>query len=85
MSYTVDCLKTFLPGALELLCDSVLNPAFEAEELEEQKARLAFMLEAPEVKLTLLPEVRGRRGVWWYGVAWRRPLQGSAAINSYML
>jgi hypothetical protein len=75
MSYTVDCLKTFLPGALELLCDSVLNPAFEAEELEEQKARLAFMLEAPEVKLTLLPEVRwaaavvagtdtGYRGVW---------------------
>lgn len=31
MSYTVDCLKSGLPVALELLADAVLNPAFHAE------------------------------------------------------
>ena len=33
MSYTIDVLKTHTPAALELLCDSVLNPALEAAEV----------------------------------------------------
>lgn len=35
MSYTIDCLKTHTPAALELLCDSVLNPLLLEEEVCE--------------------------------------------------
>lgn len=57
MSYTIDCLRSHVPAALELLADCVVNPAFDAGELEEQKGRLAMLLAAPEVQLTLLTEV----------------------------
>eukprot|EP00955_Chlamydomonas_euryale_P017098 182649-Chlamydomonas_euryale.AAC.2 len=33
MSYTIDCLKTHTPDALELLCDAVLNPVLLQEEV----------------------------------------------------
>jgi len=61
MSYTVDCLGVHTPQALELLADSVLNPAYDPLEMEEQKARLAYVLASPEVQITLLTEklVRG--------------------------
>lgn len=36
MSYTIDCLKTHTPAALELLCDSVLNPLLLEEEVCER-------------------------------------------------
>lgn len=57
MSYTIDCLRSQMPAALELLCDCVINPAFLDHELEEQKVRLAFLLANPEVQLTILTEV----------------------------
>jgi len=33
MSYTIDCLKTNMPAALELLCDAVLNPLLDPLEV----------------------------------------------------
>jgi processing peptidase subunit alpha len=61
MSYTIDFLGVHTPQALELLSDSVLNPAFEDYEVEEQKARLAAVLSSPAVQTTMLTEllVRG--------------------------
>ena len=40
MSYTVDCLKTHLAEASELLLDSVLNPKFEAHTVGEAVVKL---------------------------------------------
>lgn len=57
MTYTMDCLKTSLPVALELLCDAVLNPRFEVQEVEEQKMRLGMLLSSKEVQLMLLSEL----------------------------
>lgn len=57
MSYTIDCLRSHVPAALELLCDCVINPAFRREELDEQKFRLQMLLSSPEVQLTLLTEL----------------------------
>lgn len=56
MSYTIDCLKTGFPAALELLLDCVLNPAFEAAEVEDQKARLAMLLGGKDIHATLMTE-----------------------------
>lgn len=57
MSYTVDCLKTSYPAALELLCDSIINPRFHTPEVEEQKERLLQLLTNKELQMTLLNEV----------------------------
>ncbi|MEW5299121.1 MAG: hypothetical protein WDW36_002166 [Sanguina aurantia] len=57
MSYTVDCLKTSYPAALELLCDSIINPRFHAPEVEEQKERLLQLLTNKELQMTLLNEM----------------------------
>lgn len=59
MSYTIDCLKTGFPAALELLLDCVLNPAFEEGEVEDQKARLAALLGGKDIHATLMTEVCG--------------------------
>eukprot|EP00197_Chlamydomonas_leiostraca_P004553 CAMPEP_0202861894 /NCGR_PEP_ID=MMETSP1391-20130828/3130_1 /ASSEMBLY_ACC=CAM_ASM_000867 /TAXON_ID=1034604 /ORGANISM="Chlamydomonas leiostraca, Strain SAG 11-49" /LENGTH=548 /DNA_ID=CAMNT_0049541343 /DNA_START=16 /DNA_END=1662 /DNA_ORIENTATION=- len=61
MSYTVDCLKTGVPAALEVLCDAVLCPAFTPAEVEEQRGRLGALISGKDVALTLLNEllVRG--------------------------
>ncbi|GFR42591.1 hypothetical protein Agub_g3518 [Astrephomene gubernaculifera] len=56
MSYTIDCLKTGFPAALELLLDCVLNPAFEEAEVEEQKGRLEALLGGKEIHATLMTE-----------------------------
>jgi hypothetical protein len=69
MSYTIDCLRSHVPAALELLCDCVINPAFKSEELEEQKMRLQLLLSSPDVQLTILTEVSWymsdqRLGLW---------------------
>lgn len=61
MSYTMDCLKTGFPEALELLLDCVLNPAFEATEVEDQKARLLMLLGGKDIHATLMTEVRHTR------------------------
>ena len=53
----MDCLRTHLSAALELLADCVVNPAFREGEMEEQKMRLAMMLSSPDIALTLMPEV----------------------------
>jgi processing peptidase subunit alpha len=58
MSYTIDCLRSHMPAALELLADCVINPAFLPHEIEEQKARMQLLLSLPDVQLTLLSEVR---------------------------
>jgi processing peptidase subunit alpha len=58
MSYTIDCLRSHMPAALELLSDCVINPAFLPHEIEEQKARMQLLLSLPDVQLTLLSEVR---------------------------
>ena len=63
MSYTIDCLRSHVPAALELLCDCVINPAFKPEELEEQKMRLQLLLSSPDVQLTILTEVS------WYEIS----------------
>ncbi|KAG2449781.1 hypothetical protein HYH02_005305 [Chlamydomonas schloesseri] len=60
MSYTIDCLKTGFPAALELLLDCVLNPAFEAGEVEDQKARLAALLGGKDIHATLMTELMAR-------------------------
>ncbi|GIL94697.1 hypothetical protein Vretimale_918 [Volvox reticuliferus] len=60
MSYTIDCLKTGFPAALELLLDCVLNPAFEAQEVEEQKMRLAMLLGGKDIHATLMTELLTR-------------------------
>jgi len=57
MSYTIDTLKTQLPSALEIMCDSVINPLFAPEEVEEQKARLLMLLGGKDVQMTLLNEM----------------------------
>eukprot|EP00798_Chlamydomonas_sp_ICE-L_P027065 gene27065-2298_t len=57
MSYTIDCLKSSLPAALEILCDVVLNPKFDPVEVEEQKMRLSALLANKDVQLTLLNEL----------------------------
>jgi hypothetical protein len=57
MSYTIDCLRSHAPGALELLADCVINPALLPHEIEEQKARMQLLLSLPDVQLTLLSEV----------------------------
>lgn len=56
MSYTTDCLKTHAPAALELLCDSVLNPLLLPDEIDDQKARLQYLLSSKEAHTTLLIE-----------------------------
>uniref|UniRef100_A0A383V7X6 Alpha-MPP n=1 Tax=Tetradesmus obliquus TaxID=3088 RepID=A0A383V7X6_TETOB len=56
MSYTIDCLRSHAPAALELLADCVLNPAFLPHEIEEQKMRMQMLLSLPDVQLTLLSE-----------------------------
>jgi processing peptidase subunit alpha len=61
MSYTIDCLKTGFPPALELLLDCVLNPAFEEGEVEDQKMRLAMLLGGKDIHATLMTEVRSSR------------------------
>lgn len=33
MSYTIDCLKTNTPAALEIICDAVLNPLLDQVEV----------------------------------------------------
>jgi hypothetical protein len=58
MSYTIDCLRSHAPAALELLADCVINPALLPHEIEEQKARMQLLLSLPDVQLTLLSEVR---------------------------
>ncbi|KXZ51946.1 hypothetical protein GPECTOR_11g70 [Gonium pectorale] len=60
MSYTIDCLKTGFPAALELLLDCVLNPAFEGPEVEDQKARLAALLGGKDIHATLMTELLTR-------------------------
>ncbi|GLC34134.1 hypothetical protein PLESTB_000841100 [Pleodorina starrii] len=60
MSYTIDCLKTGFPAALELLLDCVLNPAFEEAEVEDQKARLAMLLGGKDIHATLMTELLTR-------------------------
>ena len=52
MSYTVDCLKTNMPAAMELLCDCVLNPAFLPAEVDEQKQRLRDLLQNKDLQVT---------------------------------
>ncbi len=76
MSYSIDCLRTDAPAALELLADAVLCPALLPEELEEQKARLRAVLESPEIQLTLMNEVGGgaryrlvEMGAWCHYIA----------------
>jgi processing peptidase subunit alpha len=61
MSYTVDCLGTHTPQALEILADAVVNPAFDPSEIDEQRARLAAVLASPDVQGVLMTEllVRG--------------------------
>lgn len=81
MSYTIDCLGSHTPAALELLADSVLNPEFDAHEIEEQKARLAAVLASPEVQLTLLTELLVR-GAYDGGLA--RPLIPDPAALSHL-
>ncbi len=49
MSYTIDFLKYNLAPALELLCDTVVNPALLQQDIDEQKARLTGVLASPEV------------------------------------
>ena len=56
MSYTTDCLKTHAPAALELLCDSVLNPLLLPDEIDDQKARLQYLLSSKDAHTTLLIE-----------------------------
>lgn len=70
MAYTIDCLKTSMPAALELLCDSVLNPAFHEAEVEEQKQRMMMLLENREIHTTLMSEVRGQPAMCTYQ-GWR--------------
>lgn len=36
MAYSYDTLKAYLPQAIELLLDSVINPAFLENEVQEQ-------------------------------------------------
>ncbi|KAG2497396.1 hypothetical protein HYH03_004551 [Edaphochlamys debaryana] len=60
MSYTIDCLKTGFPAALELLLDCVLNPAFEGAEVDDQKARLAALLGGKDIHATLMTELLTR-------------------------
>lgn len=40
MYYSVDCLRNHVPEALEVLCDSVMNPKFTSWELQDAVARL---------------------------------------------
>lgn len=61
MAYTIDSLKTSVPAALELLCDSVLNPAFHEVEVDEQKQRLLMLLGNREIHTTLMSEVSACR------------------------
>jgi hypothetical protein len=81
MSYTIDCLGVHTPQALELLADSVLNPAFEPREIEEQKARLAAVLSSPDVQLTLLTELLVRGA---YEGALARPLIPDPAALAHL-
>jgi len=71
MTYTIDCLKTFTPQALEILCDSVLNPKFVPEEIEDQKLRLQSILDNKEVHVTLMNEYITRAA---YEGAYGKPL-----------
>ncbi|KAJ9520796.1 hypothetical protein QJQ45_013974, partial [Haematococcus lacustris] len=71
MSYTLDCLKTGVPAALELLCDVVLNPKFAPAEVEEQKGRLQALLTSKDIQTTLLSELLTREA---YKGALSRPL-----------
>ena len=73
MSYTIDVLKTHTPAALELLCDSVLNPALEAAEVRS----VWWATRRPGSGLELLcdsilnPVLEGAevRILWWEGAA----------------
>ena len=40
MYYSVDCLRSHVPEALEILCDCVLNPKFVEWEVQEALARM---------------------------------------------
>ncbi|CAD7695334.1 unnamed protein product [Ostreobium quekettii] len=56
MYYSIDCLRTHVPEALELLCDCVLNPRFADWEVADAMKRLRGDLENmkknPQVMLT---------------------------------
>lgn len=56
MLYGIDSLKSYLPQVTELLCDAVVNPAMDPEEIEEQKLRMGFLLSSPDFQQSLLPE-----------------------------
>jgi predicted Zn-dependent peptidase len=47
MAYTVDCLRSHVPMAAELLLDATLCPAFDAAEVEANKARLRDAVSPP--------------------------------------
>jgi predicted Zn-dependent peptidase len=57
MAYTLDCLRTHLPQAAELLLDATLCPAFDPSEVAAHRARLQeAVASGPEVQLALMAE-----------------------------
>lgn len=78
MSYNIDCLRSGVPQALELLADAVLQPAFAEEEVEEQKGRMEALLASPELQVTLMTEVSVQCG----GGVERWVREGSIARSS---
>jgi len=57
MAYTVDCLRSQVPHAAELLLDATLCPAFPEREVEANRRRLAEAVSSgAEVQLALLAE-----------------------------
>jgi hypothetical protein len=73
MVYSIDCLQSAAPEALEVLCDAVLNPLLLEADVAEQRARLEHLLTrgGDEQAAVMLPEVRLRARMWTPCSAWQ--------------